>query len=193
MMASVLSDGSSQLVKNVLIGDMIMKKDVKNSIMSHTKLSNDINYALFTTIMDNLEKIQKNLGRMQPEQIAKHVYEVTFINFHMLYWEEKMERKRLEKQAIERVGQIDKLERANRELRIENEHYKRVNIQETSAEETEGHLPREDMVGDGGDSRQQEGSTRRTGVPTRPFPHTGVQAFDKGTSEATNQDARMDS
>lgn len=163
---------------------MSNKKDVKNSIMAHTKLSNDVNYALYTTIMDNLEKIQKNMGKMKPEAIARHVYEVTFINFHLLYWEEKVERKRLEKQAIERVGQIDKLERENLKLRQEKEALTGKHLQEASDEEAEGEVCREDILPDGGDTRQSEGSTGRDRMPKRLFPHTGVQAFSEGTSEA---------
>lgn len=115
---------------------MTKKKDVKKSVAAHTQLPNDINYALFYEIMDTLEGVQKaEKKKFTPERLAKEVYGVTFLNFHLLYWEEKTERVRLEQQAIERVGQIDKLERENQKLRQEVELYQRGGVQEKSLEQ----------------------------------------------------------
>jgi len=112
------------------------KKDVKKSVAAHTQLPNDINYALFYEIMDTLEGVQKSARmRWTPERLAKEVYGVVFLNFHLLYWEEKTERVRLEQQAVERVGQIDKLERENQKLRQEVELYQRGGVQEKSLEQ----------------------------------------------------------
>jgi len=112
------------------------KKDVKKSVAAHTQLPNSINYALFDEIMDTLEGVQKaEKRRFTPERLAKEVYSVTFLNFHLLYWEEKTERVRLEQQAVERVGQIDKLERENQKLRQEVELYQRGGVQEKSLEQ----------------------------------------------------------
>jgi hypothetical protein len=86
--------------------------------------------------MDTLEGVQKaEKKKFTPERLAKEVYGVTFLNFHLLYWEEKTERVRLEQQAIERVGQIDKLERENQKLRQEVELYQRGGVQEKSLEQ----------------------------------------------------------
>ena len=115
---------------------MTKKKDVKKSVAAHTQLPNDINYALFYEIMDTLEGVQKaEKKKFTPERMAKEVYGVVFLNFHLLYWEEKTERVRLEQQAIERVGQIDKLERENQKLRQEVELYQRGGVQEKSLEQ----------------------------------------------------------
>ena len=115
---------------------MTKKKDVKKSVAAHTQLPNDINYALFYEIMETLEGVQKaEKKKFTPERLAKEVYGVTFLNFHLLYWEEKTERVRLEQQAIERVGQIDKLERENQKLRQEVELYQRGGVQEKSLEQ----------------------------------------------------------
>lgn len=112
------------------------KKDVRKSVAAHTQLPNDINYALFYEIMDTLEGVQKSARmRWTPERLAKEVYGVVFLNFHLLYWEEKTERVRLEQQAVERVGQIDKLERENQKLRQEVELYQRGGVQEKSLEQ----------------------------------------------------------
>jgi hypothetical protein len=114
------------------------KKDVKNTIASHVKLPNDINYALFYECMETMEAMQKaEKKKFSPERLAKEVYGIVFLNFHLLYWDEKTERVRLEQQAIERVGQIDKLEKENIKLRQELEPYKRENIQEKSPGEAE--------------------------------------------------------
>ena len=108
-------------------------KKVANSVQSHVNLPSEINYALFEEIMTTLEGVQKSQKKkFTPERLAKEVYGVTFLNFHLLYWEEKSERVRLEQQAIERVGQIDKLERENSKLRQEVELYKRSGVQEES-------------------------------------------------------------
>lgn len=115
---------------------MTKKKDVKKSVAAHTQLPNDINYALFYEIMETLEGVQKaEKKKFTPERMAKEVYGVVFLNFHLLYWEEKTERVRLEQQAIERVGQIDKLERENQKLRQEVELYQRGGVQEKSLEQ----------------------------------------------------------
>jgi hypothetical protein len=107
------------------------KKDVKKTIAAHIQLPSDINYALFNETMDTLEAMQKfEKKRWTPERLAKEVYGVVFLNFHLLYWEEKTERVRLEKQAVERVGQIDVLERENVKLRKANEAFSGEHIQE---------------------------------------------------------------
>jgi len=166
---------------------MTKKKDVKKSVAAHIQLPNDINYALFYEIMDTLEGIQKaEKKKFTPERMAKEVYGIVFLNFHLLYWEEKTERVRLEQQAIERVGQIDKLDRENSRLRQENEYYKGINLQKESTPKVEGYVPEGHLVSDGGNSRQQEGSTGRNTMPERPFPHTGIQAFREGIGQAEN-------
>jgi hypothetical protein len=112
------------------------KKDVKKSVAAHVQLPSEVNYALFYEIMETLEGVQKvEKKKFTPERMAKEVYGVVFLNFHLLYWEEKTERVRLEQQAIERVGQIDKLERENQKLRQEVELYKRGGVQEKSLEQ----------------------------------------------------------
>jgi hypothetical protein len=114
------------------------KKDVKKTIAAHIQLPNDINYALFNESMDSFEAMQKfEKKRWTPERLAKEVYGVVFLNFHLLYWEEKTERVRLEKQAVERVGDIDKLERENVRLRLANEAFSGKYVQEEGVEATQ--------------------------------------------------------
>ena len=131
------------------------KKDVKNTIASHVKLPNDINYALFYECMETMEAMQKaEKKKFSPERLAKEVYGIVFLNFHLLYWEEKTERVRLEQQAIERVGQIDKLERDVSKLRMENEAYKRSGLQAESVEEIKRKVQGEGVVSQSGNPRQ---------------------------------------
>lgn len=115
---------------------MAKNKKVANSVQSHVNLPSEINYALFEEIMTTLEGVQKaQKKKFTPERLAKEVYGVTFLNFHLLYWEEKAERVRLEQQAIERVGQIDKLERELSTLRQKLELYERSGVQEKSIDD----------------------------------------------------------